>query len=108
MIYGPKHPGDQSIFDTSPYLLPQGDTTPPDWDCDGFFVPNDRFVEEPFRRARKGPLAVKFWDYRHFTVTARSVGVYGCATSNGRFEPSQINWPIPNFSYDQLMRKGVK
>jgi hypothetical protein len=92
VVYGPKHERDSSIFDTSPYVLPPGATTPDLWDCDGFFLPSDRLVQMNMRRDRRGPLAIKFWDFRHFRVRSASANAYRCPWSNGIFEPSQINW----------------
>ena len=42
IVYGPKHEQERSIFDTPPYVLPLGATTPNCWDCEGFFLPSDR------------------------------------------------------------------
>jgi hypothetical protein len=100
IVYGPKHVEEWSIFDTSPYVLPSGDTTPDKWDCDGFFVPSDRTIRR-WRGPKHGPLAVKIWNFRRFEVR-RSGQVYDCSWNNGIFEPSQINWAIPDFSYEQL------
>jgi hypothetical protein len=41
VVYGPKHKSENSIFDTSPYVLPPGATTPNQWDCDGFLLPSE-------------------------------------------------------------------
>ncbi len=101
IVYGPKHPKEPSIFDTSPYVLPDEATTPDGWDCDGFLVPRDRRVRRR-RHLRGGPLAVKFWNYRHFSAWSIEAGIYGCSWDNGVFEPSQINWAIPNFSYEDI------
>jgi hypothetical protein len=101
VVYGPKHAGERSIFDTSPYILPPGGTTPDRWDCDGFYVPSDRIIYRRWRGQNPGPVAVKIWNYRWLTV--RLLGsAYGCPWDNGVFEPSQINWAIPNLSYRQL------
>jgi len=45
-VYGPKHPDERSIFDTPPYILPPGATTPDRWDCDGLFLPADRTIHD--------------------------------------------------------------
>lgn len=53
-VYGPKHEQERSIFDTSPYVVPPGATTPDCWDCEGFHVPSDRILQglvEPQARA---------------------------------------------------------
>jgi hypothetical protein len=101
IVYGPKHVDEGSIFDTSPYILPPGRTTPDGWDCDGFLVPSDRSL---FRRqgARRGPLSVKFWNFRRFRVWTPGNGIYRSSWANGVFEPSQINWAIPNLSYADI------
>src|ERR1051325_2175794 len=78
IVYGPKHPDERSIFDTTPYMLPPGATTPDRWDCDGFLVPADRAIRS-WRGKRGGPLAVKIWDFRHVTVKALAPGVYSCS-----------------------------
>jgi hypothetical protein len=59
--------GSGRIFDTSPYVLPPGATTPDSWDCKGFLLPSDRILQR-CRRPRYGPLAIKFWNFRHFWV----------------------------------------
>ena len=103
LVYGPKHPQDRSIFDNSPYVLPPGDTTPERWDCDGFFVPSDRTLKRR-GRLQSGQLAVKFWNFRHFTVRCEA-HTYACSWHNGVLEPSQINWAIPNISFVELHRR---
>lgn len=104
-MYGPKHSAERSIFDTSPYVLPPDATTPDGWDCDGFLVPSDRLIRRRWRRSRRGPLAVKFWNYRRFSVWSTEAQTYGCSWDNGIFLPSQINWAIPNFSYQDIARR---
>jgi hypothetical protein len=104
IVYGPKHRRESSIFDTSPYVLPHGATTPNQWDCDGFLLPSDRAIRH-WRRRKRGPLAIKFWNFRRFIVSAVDSGTYGCPWNNGVFEPSQINWAIPNLSYYEIRRR---
>jgi len=104
IVYGPKHPSERSIFDTSPYMLPPGRTTPDEWDCDGYYVPSDRFLERWGKR-RNGPLAVKFWNFRRFRVERQSDDTYRCSWNNGVFQPSQINWAIPNLRYVEILAR---
>ena len=101
IVYGPKHLAERSIFDTSPYVLEPGGTTPEGWDCDGFLLPSDRTLLRHFG-GRTGPLAVKFWDYRRFVVRSVGPGVYRTSWDNGVFQPSEINWAIPNFTYQDI------
>jgi hypothetical protein len=102
VVYGPKHERERSIFDTSPYVLPPGATTPDSWDCDGFLLPSDRTLQGWHRR-RRGPRAIKFWNFRHFRVKTLDASTYFCSWNNGVFETSQINWAIPNFSYQDIL-----
>ena len=102
IVYGPKHDRERSIFDTSPYVLPPGATTPDSWDCEGFLLPSDRMLQRWWGH-RRGPLAIKFWNYRHFWVKGVGAGAYRCPWDNGVFEPSQINWAIPDFSYQEIL-----
>lgn len=104
IVYGPKHPQARSIFDFSPYVLPPETTTPDGWDCDGFLVPLDRLIRRR-RRLRLGPLALKCWNYRRFSVWSINAQTYGCSWDNGVFQPSQINWAIPNFSYADIANR---
>jgi hypothetical protein len=101
IVYGPKNICDRSVSDTSPYVLPPGATTPDHWDCDGFFVPSDRRIRR-WRGTQHGPLAVKYWNFRRFSVRTAGPVIYRAPWSNGIFEPSQINWAIPNLSYEQI------
>lgn len=104
IVYGPKAKSERSIFDTSPYVLPPGAATPDDWDCKGFLVPSDRTLKRWCRRTR-GPLAAKFWNYRRFSVWSHAPATYCCSWDNGVFQSSQINWAIPNFSYEQILSR---
>jgi hypothetical protein len=104
VVYGPKHKDERSVFDTSPYVLPSGAITPNHWDCKGFLLPSDRVVYSWWRR-RRGPLAVKFWNNRRFAVRKLDAETYETLCHNGTFEPSQINWAIPNFTYDQIKER---
>lgn len=104
VVFGPKSIEDRSVFDNSPYILPPGRTTPDGWDCDGFFLPVDRSVRLWGKRFT-GALALKFWDFRRFTVWTGEHESYRCSWPNGVFEPSQINWAIPNFSYRDILKR---
>ncbi len=104
IVYGPKHPAELSIFDNSPYVLQPGATTPDGWDCDGFLLPADRKIRLT-RSLRPGPLAIKFWNFRRFAVRSLGEDTYQSSWNNGVFEPSQINWAIPNLSYDTILNR---
>jgi len=104
IVFGPKHENERSIFDTSPYVLPTGRTTPDGWDCDGFFLPADRTLQKR-RGPCRGPRAVKFWNYRRFRVSKLDQDTYQSSWDNGVFEPSQINWAIPDFTYQDILAR---
>jgi hypothetical protein len=105
IVYGPKHERERSIFDTSPYVLPPGTTTPDSWDCKGFLLPSDRMLHR-WRWSKHGPLAIKFWEFLRFWVKGLGADTYSCPWNNGVFKPSQINWAIPDFSYEDTERGG--
>jgi len=105
IVYGPKHKAEKSIFDTSPYVLEPGSTTPDHWDCDGFFLPSSRSIWL-WRGERWGPLAIKFWNFRRFAVSSINATTYQCPWPNGIYQPSQINWAIPNLSYQDIVRRA--
>jgi hypothetical protein len=48
-------------------------------------------------------LAIKFWNFRRFRVKRLGADTHRCSWANGVFEPSQINWAIPNFSYQDIV-----
>lgn len=104
IVYGPKHAAEKSIFDNSPYVLKPGATTPDRWDCDGFFLPSDRKLRLR-RGSRSGPLAIKFWNFRRFCVLYGDPETYRCSWTNGIYLPSEINWAVPNLSYDAILNR---
>jgi hypothetical protein len=109
-VYGPKSSMDSSKYDNSLYILPPNSTTPPDWDCDGFYVPNDRVANQALSRV-KGPLAIKYVGGITFTIT-KSGNEYNCPWNQGAFLPSEICcpsnyprcvcWNIPDISQSQV------
>jgi hypothetical protein len=66
LVYRPKGPGE--TWDNSLYCLPDAYTTPSNWDCDGFYVPNDRIANQLLSKAA-GPVAVKYYDFRSPVIT---------------------------------------
>lgn len=92
LVYGPKAGG---TYDNSLYCLPSGYLTPAGWDCDGFYVPNDRIANQLASKV-PGPLAVKYWDFRTFIIEKSGPVEYKCFGNNGAFTPGQINWYIPS------------
>ncbi len=96
LVYGPHTPG--SRYDNTLFCLPPGWTTPDNWDCDGFFVPNDRIANQAFSKLA-GPLAIKYYDTRNFEVIKSAPNEYECYFNNGAYSPGTINWQIPDIDY---------
>lgn len=97
LVYGPKVGG---TYDNSLYYLPNGRMTPDDWDCDGFFVPNDRYADQA-TSTDQGPLAIKYINFRT-PVIERSGVNYECSLNNGAYRAGEINWEIPNIGYSSV------
>lgn len=98
LVYGPKIGGS---FDNSLYNLPPGRKTPRNWDCDGFYVPSDRVASQAVMSDRKGPVAVKYRDYRSPIITLSAIK-YQCDFNEGIYSSGEIHWEIPNISYLDL------
>ena len=95
LVYGPKAPGE--TFDNTLYRLPTGRKTKVGWDCDGFYVPNDRKANQTFS-LELGPAAVKYRDYRSPVIKSSVSGTYDCYLNDGVYKSGTINWSIPNIS----------
>jgi hypothetical protein len=94
LVYGPKAPGE--VWDNSLYCLPTGYTTPLNWDCDGFYLPNDRIANQLVMSNVAGPAAVKYYDFRSPVITMTIPGQYDCGGNNGIYTVGTIHWFIPN------------
>jgi hypothetical protein len=112
-VYHSPAPG--TGFDTALFRLPDGRSTPGDWDCDGIYVPADRSVLLDGVTVVAGPLAIKYGDRRTFTIT--KMGSIYVLPGKPKFEavyvphqtscpteyplgfllatPTAICWPIP-------------
>jgi hypothetical protein len=109
-VYGPKSSRDTSRYENSLYILPPNSKTPSGWDCDGFYIPNDRVANQALSRA-KGPLAIKYAGGITFTIT-KSGNEYNCPLNQGAFLPSEVCcpsnyprcvcWNIPDISQNQV------
>jgi hypothetical protein len=101
-VYGARDDDDHSTFDTSLYLLPTGSVTPDHWDCKGILVPQGKRGRQ-FLRTVDGPAALKYLDFRRFTITLKTADTYGCALNNGMYRVGEINWPIPLINFADLL-----
>ncbi len=101
-VYGARDDDDPSTFDTSLYLLPTGSATPDRWDCKGILVPQGKRGRQLLNTI-SGPAALKYLDFRRFTITLKTPDTYRCALNNGLFRAGEINWPVPPMSYPDLL-----
>lgn len=99
LVYGPKRRGE--THDNSLYFLPTGRRTPDNWDCDGFYVPTDRIADQALSD-KHGPLAIKYRDYRSPVIEMTGPAKYKCHLNEGAYSPGELNWEIPDLSYQQL------
>ncbi|QLG39949.1 MULTISPECIES: hypothetical protein [unclassified Paenibacillus] len=91
-------------FDNSCFPLKPGEATSSNFDCDGFFVPNDRHVGQVSFPAQKGPAAVKIKDYQTLTVT-QDGNFYLLDSHNwGIYRAGELNWAIYNTDYAYTVR----
>jgi hypothetical protein len=105
LVYGdnPEPEGTPGRTDNILYILPHNHQTPPNWDCDGFYVPNNRIAEQLLFPTTQGPVAVKYVDGQFPTITMPSITKYSCPGNFAVIDPKEgVNWPIPNISYDDL------
>jgi hypothetical protein len=101
-VYGARDDDDPSTFDTSLYLLPVGSSTPERWDCKGILIPRGKRGRQVLSTI-EGPAAVKYLDFRRFTITLKTPEIYRCAFNNGVFRAGEINWPVPSMDYGKLL-----
>lgn len=121
-VYGSKHPNDESTFEVSLYLLRDQQATPEGWDCDGFYLPNDRIANQLILPDVNGPAAVKYSDRLSLEALLNNINVfeitktgieYNCPgnlyifTQNEMACPStripfRVCWPIGNASHNQI------
>lgn len=101
-VYGARDDDDPSTFDTSLYLLPVGSSTPERWDCKGILIPQGKRGRQLLSTI-DGPAALKYLDFRRFTITLKNATTYRCALNNGVFRAGDINWPVPLMNYDDLL-----
>lgn len=116
LIYGTKTELSPPEFDNGGKFIKKGKSTisvfGSNWDCDGFYVPADRKLKQLVGEVIEGPVAVKFPNGVHVTVT-QSGAVYEVNRPNvGVFKPSEfcrpsnyptcVNWWIPNLIYSEI------
>ncbi|MBG9815603.1 hypothetical protein ABE58_00485 [Bacillus safensis] len=83
-------------YDNDFHGLKPGQRTADGWDCDGFYLPNDRIIVQQVMPNKKGPAAVKIKNYQTASIT-QDYDQYKIDTHNwGVYRLGEINWYIPN------------
>lgn len=103
LVYGPKLPNE--THDNSLYFLPHGRTTPDNWDCDGFYVPNDRIADQLVLSDISGPAMVKYNNLQNPTIDIGNGGRYKCPANQSVYrkgEEGAPNWEIPDISFSEI------
>ncbi|PSB41638.1 hypothetical protein C7B80_30075 [Cyanosarcina cf. burmensis CCALA 770] len=114
LVYGDKSPQSPQDKDNALYRLPPGRKTPPGWDCDGVYVPNDRIAGQTTLPDIQGPVAIKTGlgvvDIS-YEIT-REGNRYILPPNQGAFKPSdygcptqypiRVCWDIPNITQSQF------
>lgn len=99
IVYGSRRETEGGNYDNSWYVLHPGKTIPDNWECDGFFVPNDRTFRQENGETVNGPVAVKYGSSATVSITQNGNQYVANGTHNeGVFRPSEIDWSVPNFS----------
>ncbi|AFZ35179.1 hypothetical protein Sta7437_1614 [Stanieria cyanosphaera PCC 7437] len=100
-VYGSKAKKSDSTYDNSLYLLPDGQTTDDDWNCEGVYLPNDVKVAG---LDLNSAVAVKALNGTKLVVKANpDTGVYQFNLPPAKvFKTGEINWDIPDLSQASL------
>jgi len=91
-VYGPNSPQTPQDKDNALYRLPPGRKTPPGWDCDGIYVPNDRIAGQFVGADTPGPVAIKYIDVLTFEIEQEG-SRYKLPPNQGLFKPSEVCCP---------------
>jgi hypothetical protein len=111
-VYGPRSEVTPSDRDNALYRLPSGRRTPPEWDCDGIFVPSDRIADQFIGSDVPGPVAVKYVSLLTFEITKEGTR-YQLPANQGVFNPGEVCcpsdfpkcvcWNIPNIKQAKVL-----
>ncbi|UXJ71391.1 hypothetical protein [Lysinibacillus fusiformis] len=109
MVYGPPY----NEYDNGIYWAKSGIISDKNVDVDGFYVPADRKIKQFSGIVVDGPVAVKFLNGIHFTVTQEGAIYIVDRPNFGLFKPSEycrpsnypkcVNWNIPNWTYPEVL-----
>ncbi len=100
-VYGPRHDLDYTTTPTSLFLLPPGQRTPRRWDCKGLLIPSGRTAVVGASIV-EGPIVLKYRDLRRVKIDIVG-GCYRCPKSNGILATGQMDYAVPDESYEHLL-----
>jgi hypothetical protein len=102
-VYGAKSKKSTSTFDSELYILPDGEETDDDWNCDGVFVPNDVKVTG---LDLGGASAIKILNGTELTISSNpNTGALEFNLPPAKvFKAGEINWDIPDLAESDLSR----
>jgi antitoxin component of MazEF toxin-antitoxin module len=100
-VYGSKTQKNDSNYDNVLYLLPDGQTTDEDWNCEGVYLPNDVKVAG---LDLDSAVAVKVLNGTKLIVKANpDTGVYELNLPPVKvFKAGEANWDIPDLTQASL------
>lgn len=106
-VYG-KDPNEEenedALYDNGLYFLADGQTTRNNWDCDGFYLPNDAkiigLVQNQEVQEFTEPVAIKIPDGNRLAIKVNpDTDVIEVNVPNAKIvKASDVNWFIPNVS----------
>jgi hypothetical protein len=102
-VYGAKSKKSTSTFDDELYILPDGEETDDDWNCDGVFIPNDVKVTG---FDLEGASAFKILNGTELTIGSNpNTGALEFNLPPAKvLKAGDINWDIPDIAQADLNR----
>jgi hypothetical protein len=102
-VYGAKSKKSTSSFDDELYILPDGEETDDDWNCDGVFVPKDVKVTG---LDLGGASAIKILNGTQITISSNpDTGALILNLPPAKvWQAEEINWDIPDIAQADLNR----
>ncbi|OUL36329.1 hypothetical protein BV372_07865 [Nostoc sp. T09] len=95
---------DDALYDNGLYFLADGQSTRNEWDCDGFYLPNDATIasssSDGQAKESPGPVAVKIADGSHLVIkTNPDTAAIELNVPNAKVvKAKEVKWFIPNVS----------
>ncbi|MDZ7958753.1 MAG: hypothetical protein RMY34_12880 [Aulosira sp. DedQUE10] len=91
---------DDALYDNGLYFLADGQSTRNEWDCDGFYLPNDAKIANLSNDALTGPVAVKIPDGSHLVIKSNAdTAAIEVNIPNAKVaQAKEVKWFIPNVS----------